>query len=90
MKRRAVYLYESGIRTTVETVDVETLPAAIEHVEGDRYDLRKIEDTEDALTKLLGEKGLLDIRARTRRDRENNLIRVEYVIEEGPRACRAD
>ena len=78
---------ESGIRTTVETIDVETLQAAIEHVEGDRYDLRKIEDTEDALTKLLGEKGFAfsDIRARTRRDRENNLIRVEYVIEEGPR-----
>ena len=78
---------ESGIRSTVETIDIETLQAAIDHVEGDRYDIRKIEDTEDALTKLLGEKGFAfaDIRARTRRDRENNLIRVEYVIEEGPR-----
>ena len=78
---------ESGIRSTVETIDIETLQAAIDHVEGDRYDVRKIEDTEDALTKLLGEKGFAfaDIRARTRRDRENNLIRVEYVIEEGPR-----
>ncbi len=78
---------ESSIRSTVETVDIETLQAAIDHVEGDRYDLRKIEDTEDALTKLLGEKGFAfaEIRARTRRDRENNLIRVEYVIEEGPR-----
>ena len=78
---------ESGIRSTVETIDIETLQAAINHVEGDRYDIRKIEDTEDALTKLLGEKGFAfaDIRARTRRDRENNLIRVEYVIEEGPR-----
>ena len=78
---------ESGIRSTVETIDIETLQAAIEHVEGERYDLRKIEDTEDALTKLLGEKGFAfsDIRARTRRDRENNLIRVQYVIEEGPR-----
>ncbi len=78
---------ESSIRSTVETVDIETLQAAVDHVEGDRYDLRKIEDTEDALTKLLGEKGFAfaEIRARTRRDRENNLIRVEYVIEEGPR-----
>ncbi len=78
---------ESGIRSTVETIDIETLQAAINHIEGDRYDIRKIEDTEDALTKLLGEKGFAfaDIRARTRRDRENNLIRVEYVIEEGPR-----
>ena len=78
---------ESGIRSTVETIDIETLQAAIDHVEGERYDIRKIEDTEDALTKLLGEKGFAfaDIRARTRRDRENNLIRVEYVIEEGPR-----
>ena len=78
---------ESSIRSTVETVAIETLQAAIDHVEGDRYDLRKIEDTEDALTKLLGEKGFAfaEIRARTRRDRENNLIRVEYVIEEGPR-----
>ena len=78
---------ESGIRSTVETIDIETLQAAIDHAEGDRYDLRKIEDTEDALTKLLGEKGFAfaDIRARTRRDRENNLIKVEYVIEEGPR-----
>ncbi|MEC7721244.1 MAG: outer membrane protein assembly factor BamA, partial [Pseudomonadota bacterium] len=78
---------ESGIRSTVETIDIETLQAAIDHAEGDRYDIRKIEDTEDALTKLLGEKGFAfaDIRARTRRDRENNLIRVEYVIEEGPR-----
>ena len=78
---------ESGIRSTVETIDIETLQAAIDHAEGDRYDIRNIEDTEDALTKLLGEKGFAfaDIRARTRRDRENNLIRVEYVIEEGPR-----
>ena len=78
---------ESSIRSTVETVAIEKLQAAIDHVEGDRYDLRKIEDTEDALTKLLGEKGFAfaEIRARTRRDRENNLIRVEYVIEEGPR-----
>ena len=69
---------ESGIRSTVETIDIETLQAAIDHVEGDRYDIRKIEDTEDALTKLLGEKGFAfaDIRARTRRDRENNLIRL--------------
>ena len=78
---------ESDIRSTVETIDIETLQSAIDHIEGDRYDIRKIEDTEDALTKLLGEKGFAfaDIRARTRRDRENNLIRVEYVIEEGPR-----
>ena len=78
---------ESGIRSTVETIDTETMQAAIDHAEGDRYDLRKIEDTEDALTKLLGEKGFAfaDVRARTRRDRENNLIKVEYVIEEGPR-----
>ena len=78
---------ESGIRSTVETIDTETMQAAIDHAEGDRYDLRKIEDSEDALTKLLGEKGFAfaDVRARTRRDRENNLIKVEYVIEEGPR-----
>ena len=78
---------ESSIRSTVETIDANTLQAAIEHEEGERYDLRKIEDTEDALTKLLGEKGFAfsDIRARTRRDRENNLIRVQYAIEEGPR-----
>jgi len=78
---------ESEIRSAVETIDAETLQASIEHSEGDRYDLRKIEKTEDALTKLLGEKGFAfaDIRARTRRDRENNLIKVVYVIEEGPR-----
>ncbi len=78
---------ESRINSTVETIDNEALEAAIDHAEGERYDLRKIEDTEDALTKLLGENGFAfaDIRARTRRDRENNLIRVEYVIEEGPR-----
>jgi outer membrane protein insertion porin family len=78
---------DSRVRSTVETIEIDALEEAIEHVEGDRYDLRKIEDTEDALTKLLGEKGFAfaDIRARTRRDRENNLIRVEYVIEEGPR-----
>ena len=78
---------ESRINSTVETIDNEALEAAIDHAEGERYDLRKIEKTEDALTKLLGENGFAfaDIRARTRRDRENNLIRVEYVIEEGPR-----
>ena len=78
---------ESRINSTVETIDNEALEAAIDHAEGERYDLRKIENTEDALTKLLGENGFAfaDIRARTRRDRENNLIRVEYVIEEGPR-----
>ncbi|HCQ81521.1 MAG TPA: outer membrane protein assembly factor BamA [Rhodobiaceae bacterium] len=75
------------VSSTVESIDVESLQSAIVHEEGSKYDLRKIEDTEDALTKLLGEKGFAfaDIRARTRRDREANLILVEYVIEEGPR-----
>ena len=75
------------VSSTVESIDVESLQSAIVHEEGSKYDLRKIEDTEDALTKLLGEKGFAfaDIRARTRRDREGNLILVDYVIEEGPR-----
>ena len=65
---------ESGIRSTVETIDIETLQAAIEHVEGDRYDLRKNRGYRRCVDQTFGEKGFAfsDIRARTRRDRETN------------------
>ncbi len=78
---------EAAISTTIDTIDTVRLEEQIVHQLGERYDSRTIDKTVDALTKLVGEFGYAsaDVRPRARRDRDNHIMRVEYIIEEGPR-----
>lgn len=78
---------DSSIETSLEKIQALDLSELIKHEAGDRYDLRKIDSTVDELTKIVGEQGFAfaDIRPRVRRDPENRLISVAYLIEEGPR-----
>lgn len=78
---------EARVATNLETIDIVELEEQIEHVAGDRYDSRRMDDTVDALTKLVGEQGyaFADVRPSVRRDTQSNTVQVEYIIEEGPR-----
>ena len=78
---------EARVSTSLETIDIVELEEQIRHEIGERYDSRRMDDTVDALTKLVGEQGyaFADVRPRVSRDTQNNRIVVEYVIEEGPR-----
>ena len=83
-------LYEFGegrISTTLDSVDIVEMEEQIAFEAGERYDSRRVDDTVDALTKMVGEQGyaFADVRPRVRRDRERNIVAVEFVIEEGPR-----
>ena len=78
---------EAGISTTLTNIDIVSFEEEIVHEEGDVYDSRTTEATVDALIKKVGELGyaFADVRPQPTRDEENRLIKVEYVIEEGPR-----
>ncbi len=78
---------ESSIETSLEKIQAMDLSELIKHEAGERYDSRKIDKTVDELTKVVGEQGFAfaDIRPRVRRDPENRLVSVTYLIEEGPR-----
>ncbi len=78
---------ETTISNMVESLDEDILLAAVAHSEGERYNANRIDKTVDALTKIVGEQGFAfaEIRPRVRRDKDENLVRVDYVIEEGAR-----
>lgn len=78
---------EASISTTLDNVDLDRFYQQIQHEAGEQYDSRAIDDTVDALTKLVGELGFAfaDVRPRARRQTSGNVMRVEYIIEEGPR-----
>lgn len=54
---------------------------------GKTYDSSKVDDTIDAMTKRLGDRGyaFTDIQPKLERDRENKLANITYVIKPGPR-----
>lgn len=54
---------------------------------GKRYDAGKVEESVDAITKELGDRGyaFVDIQPKLDRDREKNIINLTYVIKPGPR-----
>ena len=78
---------DARVATTLTSTDIAEFETKIVHHAGERYDSRKIDETVDALTKMVGELGFAfaDVRPRAHRDKEEHIIRVEYVIEEGPR-----
>ncbi len=83
-------LYDFGkseVVSNIKDLDAKRLEQAVTHAEGDRYNADKIDSTIDKITKIVGEAGFAfaDIRPRTRRDAENSIIEISYVINEGPR-----
>lgn len=82
--------YEFGtvkIDSRVEDIDTSMLEDLIKHEEGQRYNSKKVDDTVDELTKVLGERGyaFADIRPRVRRDKNQLLVNITYRIQEGRR-----
>ncbi len=78
---------EARVSTKLDSIDIVELEELITHEPGERYDSRKLDKTVDALVKIVGEQGyaFADVRPRVRRDRDNSVVSVDYIIEEGPR-----
>lgn len=82
--------YEFGevdLTTTLRDLDVEQLRGDLEAEPGETYDATAVEADVDTLTDVVGNLGyaFVDIRPRTRRDRENLTIGITYDIQEGPK-----
>lgn len=75
------------LTTTLKNLNVEELRSELEAEEGEVYDATAVEDDVDALTDVVGNLGyaFVDVRPRTRRDRENLTIDITYDIQEGPK-----
>lgn len=88
MEEGALYDFgDADVETSLTELGALDLTSLIKHGPGDKYDSRKIDATVDILTKVVGEKGFAfaEIRPRVRRDSENQIVNVTYLIEEGPR-----
>lgn len=80
-------LGEVNIKSSFKDLDPETLRADLETVRGDWYDATAIDESVEAMTDTLGNRGFafVDVAPRVQRDREAQTIDLTYVIEEGPR-----
>ncbi len=76
-----------NVSTTLPKLDPETLGGHVLAEEGEWYDAGLVGETIDNLTEIVENLGyaLVDIRARTERDRENRLINLTFEIQEGPK-----
>ncbi|MGO1117491.1 outer membrane protein assembly factor BamA [Rhodovibrionaceae bacterium A322] len=72
---------------TLKDLDPEVLRSNLETVEGDWYDATAIDESIEVMTREVGNLGyaFVDIRPRTKRDRENFTINLTYDIQEGPK-----
>ncbi len=75
------------IESTLRDLEPEQLRDALTTEEGEWYDASAVEDTSEALVQRVGDLGyaFVDVRPRTRRDRENLTIATTYDIQEGPK-----
>ncbi|WP_235830034.1 outer membrane protein assembly factor BamA [Algihabitans albus] len=78
---------EVDLTTTLKDLNVEQLRGELQAEPGDVYDATAVEADVDTLTDVVGNLGyaFVDIRPRTRRDRENLTIGITYDIQEGPK-----
>ncbi len=68
-----IYQFGDGkVNSKVEEIDPIVFEGIIRHQSGQKYNLKRIDDTVDDLTKLLGEQGyaFADVRPRVRRDKK--------------------
>lgn len=83
-----VYTFgDSTVTTSLDKLDTAALEVLVISPQGETYDASLIDESVDALTFAAGAQGyaFAEVRPRIRRDRENLVINIEYVIEEGPR-----
>ncbi len=78
---------ESVIDTSLKDVNIKELEQLIRHSVGRVYNSKKVDDTVDDLTEVLGSKGyaFADVRPRVRRNRKDLIVNITYRVEEGPR-----
>lgn len=76
-----------GVSSTLRGVEEEDLIGQISSDPGDIYNATEVENTVQAITDALGERGFafVDVRPRVNRDREALTIDVSYEVREGPR-----
>jgi outer membrane protein insertion porin family len=78
---------ETDITTTLRNLDPTILRGDLETEEGDWYDASAVEKSIENLTETLGNLGyaFVDIRPRTKRNREAETIDLTFEIQEGPK-----
>ena len=78
---------ELGVSSLLRGVEDAELVGEITADQGDIYNANEVENTVQAITDALGERGFafVDVRPRVNRDRESLTIDVTYEIREGPR-----
>ena len=78
---------ELGVSSLLRGVEDEELLDQITSDTGDIYNANEVENTVQAITDALGERGFafVDVRPRVNRDREALTIDVTYEVREGPR-----
>ncbi len=78
---------EIDLKADVKDVDPKALRAAITDVPGEVYNGTQVEKSISDIQFQLGRKGFafVDVRPRTRRDREKRIVDITYEVREGPR-----
>lgn len=78
---------ELSVSSQLRGVEEEDLVGLIDADTGDIYDATEVENTVQAITDALGERGFafVDVRPRVDRDRDELKINVTYEVREGPR-----
>ncbi len=78
---------KSEITSSLRGLDPESLKGNLEIEEGDWYDASAVEESIDNVTDALSDLGFafVDVRPRTKRDREAGTIDITYEIQEGPK-----
>ncbi len=78
---------ELDVSSQLRGVEAEDLVGLIDAEPGDIYDATEVENTVQAVTDTLGERGFafVDVRPRVDRDRDELKINVTYEVREGPR-----
>ena len=73
--------------TTIRNLDIDAVRKVVDIEDGDWYDASLVDETLDALTEAVGEKGFafVEVRPRLDRDRDKQTIDVVFEINEGPR-----
>jgi len=75
------------VATNISALDPTVLRPLLTMKPGQIYDVKKIDDSIDALIYAAGTKGyaFVDVRPRVHRDRENHIIGITFEVNEGPR-----
>jgi outer membrane protein insertion porin family len=75
------------VEVAIPDVSADALKESVVGEKGDWYNADQVEETVQAITDQLGSMGyaFVDVRPRVKRDRDNHIIDVTYMVQEGPR-----